>query len=184
MSLHPIGGGSGRSIRGRRCIKIRSACSRWAITKAGQTAKQRECVGRKPRAYPPDASLWHVRRQSAVACRSGITCACIRALPVVARPPVRHCSGVGHLGCQCRAGRRAGGRSSPAQLLVGVAGLYGMAVSRSSMARAPPARWPRRTEAARASKAGMPMRGRARSPVGATGRTPRWRWRRADHPSG
>ena len=58
------------------------------------------------------ASLWHVRRQSAVACRSGITCACIRTLPVVARPPVRHCSGVGHLGRQCRAGRRAGARSA------------------------------------------------------------------------
>jgi hypothetical protein len=60
------------------------------------------------------ASLWHVRRQSAVACRSGITCACIRTLPVVARPPVRHCSGVGHLGRQCRAGRRAGARSASA----------------------------------------------------------------------
>jgi hypothetical protein len=29
---------SGRSPRGRGCIKIRSACSRWAIIKGGQTA--------------------------------------------------------------------------------------------------------------------------------------------------
>ena len=45
----PVCGRSARSPRGRRCIKIRSACSCWAITKGRPSGQLRECFGRNAR---------------------------------------------------------------------------------------------------------------------------------------
>jgi hypothetical protein len=61
-----ICGRSGHSPLGRRCIKIRSACSRWAITKADQAVNYANVPVEKPRAYPPLSACFTGRRPSLV----------------------------------------------------------------------------------------------------------------------